>query len=165
MIPPHVPRQEITMRAHTGFTGDHQDQVQRRAYWRGWREDVLHYCERCSEYARYHRGGPPRHSIAENDRRSPMGARGYRLNRETLTLNGTVERFHRTLNAMFGRVVCESQTDWIERVSMVMAAYRASRHEATGYSPHFLVIGREVRAPIDRVQPYETNITHRKLST
>ena len=65
--------------------------------------------------------------------------------------NGAVERFHRTLNAMLGRVVCESQRDWDKRVSMVMAAYRVSRHEATGYSPDFLMFGREVRAPIDLV--------------
>ena len=38
---PQAQRQEVVMRAHTGFTGGHlgvrktQDQVQRRAYWRG----------------------------------------------------------------------------------------------------------------------------------
>ena len=30
-----------------------------------------------------------------------------------------------------------------------MAAYRASPHEATGFSPNMLMLGREVRAPID----------------
>jgi len=32
-----------------------------------------------------------------------------------------------------------------------MAAYRASRHESTGYYPNFLVFGREARAPLDIV--------------
>ena len=32
-----------------------------------------------------------------------------------------------------------------------MAAYRAIRHEATGYTPNMLVFGREVRAPVDIV--------------
>ena len=50
-----------------------------------------------------------------------------------------------------GHVVCESRKDWDERVPMVMAAYRASRHEATGYSPNFLMFDREVRAAIDLV--------------
>lgn len=35
------------------------------------------------------------------------------------------------------------------KVLMVIAAYRASRHEATGYTPNFLMYGREVRDPID----------------
>ena len=54
------------MRAHTEFTGGHlgirktQDQVRRLAYWKGWRDDVHRYCERCSECTRYHI--PPRQS-------------------------------------------------------------------------------------------------------
>ena len=32
-----------------------------------------------------------------------------------------------------------------------MAAYRASRHESTGYSPNFLTLGREVRGSVDVV--------------
>ena len=32
-----------------------------------------------------------------------------------------------------------------------MAAYRASRHEATKFTPNYLVLGREVRAPVDLV--------------
>ena len=33
----------------------------------------------------------------------------------------------------------------------VMAAYRSSKHEATNYTPNFLLLGREVRAPVDVV--------------
>ena len=65
--------------------------------------------------------------------------------------NGGVERFHRTLNAMLGKVVIMSQRDWDERLPAVMAAYRSSRHEATGFSPNFLMFGREVKAPLDLV--------------
>ena len=51
------------MRPHTEFTGEYlgtlkiQDQVWRRAYWIGWRDEVRRYCERCPECTRYHRRG------------------------------------------------------------------------------------------------------------
>ena len=59
-----------------------------------------------------------------------------------------VERFHRTMNSVLAKTVAEHQKDWDIRLPFVMAAYRASRHEATGYSPNFLVLGREARAPL-----------------
>jgi transposase InsO family protein len=65
--------------------------------------------------------------------------------------NGAVERFHRTLNSMLGKVVDESQRDWDHRLYEVMAAYRSTVHQSTGFSPNFLVYGRENRAPIDLV--------------
>ena len=65
--------------------------------------------------------------------------------------NGAVERFHRTLNTMLGKVVKESQRDWDDRLPAVMAAYRASPHEVTGFSPNRLFLGREVRMPLDLV--------------
>jgi len=63
--------------------------------------------------------------------------------------NGAVERFHRTLNSMIGKVISENQRDWDTYLPSVMAAYRASSHEATGFSPNFLLFGRENRAPLD----------------
>jgi len=63
--------------------------------------------------------------------------------------NGAVERFHRTLNSMLGKIVSDHQRDWDERLPTVMSAYRASNHSATGLSPNFLMLGRETRAPID----------------
>ena len=71
--------------------------------------------------------------------------------------NGAVERFHRTLNAMLGKVVKESQRDWDDRLPAVMAAYRASPHEATGFSPNRLFLGREVRMPLDLVMGLTSN--------
>ena len=56
--------------------------------------------------------------------------------------NGVVERFHRTLN---------SQRDWDEKLPYVMAAYRASPHSSTGFSPNRLFLGRENRMPLDLV--------------
>ena len=63
--------------------------------------------------------------------------------------NGAVERFHRTLNTMLGKVVSDSQRDWDDRLPAVLAAYRSSLHESTGYTPNRLFLGREVRMPLD----------------
>jgi len=64
--------------------------------------------------------------------------------------NAAVERLHRTLNSIMGKLV-ESHRDWDNMLPFVMAAYRSSRHEATNYTPNFLLLGREVRAPVDIV--------------
>jgi hypothetical protein len=65
--------------------------------------------------------------------------------------NGAIERFHRTLNSMIGKVVETNQRNWDECLPSIMAAYRASRHDATGFSPNFLMFGRENLAPLDVV--------------
>jgi len=65
--------------------------------------------------------------------------------------NGCVERFHRTLNSMLGKVVRSNQRDWDDRLSSVMAAYRAAKHGSTGFSPNYLVLGKENRMPLDIV--------------
>ena len=73
--------------------------------------------------------------------------------------NGVVERFHRTLNSMLGKIVNETQRDWDDRLPAVMAAYRASPHTSTGFSPNRLFLGRETRMPLDLVMgvPTEDN--------
>ena len=65
--------------------------------------------------------------------------------------NSIAERFHGTLNSMMGRVVSENQKDWDLLLPYVMAAYRATVHQTTGYSPNYLTFAREVRAPADLV--------------
>ena len=62
-----------------------------------------------------------------------------------------VERLHRSINAILGKTVASHQKDWDTRLSFAMRAYRASRHESTGYTPNMLTLGTEVRAPADIV--------------
>ena len=87
-----------------------------------------------------------------------------------LSCNGVVERFHRTLNSMLGKVVSESQRDWDERLPLVLAAYRATPHKSTGMTPNRLFLGHEVRMTIDIVmglppeETSETMTTHDYLS-
>jgi len=61
--------------------------------------------------------------------------------------NGALERVHRTLNTMLGKIVSKNQRDWDTHVAYVLAAYNATEHNATGYSPNMLVYGRELRFP------------------
>jgi len=62
--------------------------------------------------------------------------------------NSIAERFHATLTAMMGRMVSDHQKEWDLLLPHVMAAYRASVHQSTNYSPNYLMFGREVRAPV-----------------
>jgi transposase InsO family protein len=65
--------------------------------------------------------------------------------------NSMVERFHRTLNSMLGKMVNENQRNWDEQLPLVLAAYRASQHKSTGYSPNKLFLGHETRMPLDLI--------------
>jgi hypothetical protein len=65
--------------------------------------------------------------------------------------NAAIERFHRTLNSMIGKVVNDRQDDWDLMLPYVMAAFRSSIHDSTGYSPNLLMLARENRAPVDLV--------------
>ena len=65
--------------------------------------------------------------------------------------NGCLERFHRTLNSMLAKVISENQRDWHLHLPAVLAAYRASVHETTGYTPNRVILGRENLLPVDLV--------------
>ena len=65
--------------------------------------------------------------------------------------NGRIERLHRTLNAMLGKLVSTSQRDWDRHLPFVLSAYRSTEHEGTGFTPCRLFLGREVVLPIDLV--------------
>jgi len=66
-----------------------------------------------------------------------------------------VERFHRTLNSILAKMVADHQRDWDVRLPFTLAVYRATRHSSIGYTPNFLVFGREVRSPADIVYGVE----------
>jgi len=61
--------------------------------------------------------------------------------------NGALERVHRTLNTMLGKIVSENQRDWDGNVVYVLAAFNGTEHGATGYTPNMMVYGREMRFP------------------
>ena len=63
--------------------------------------------------------------------------------------NGLVERFNRTLNEMICTTTEESPLTWDRRIPLLTMAYRGTPHESTGFSPNFMVYGRELFVPID----------------
>ena len=60
--------------------------------------------------------------------------------------NGVCERFHRTLANIVAKVA-RTTRQWETAIPVALAAYRATPHSSTGYSPNFLTYGREVRLP------------------
>ena len=64
--------------------------------------------------------------------------------------NAQCERFNRTLIDMLGTMPVESKKEWQEWVSAMTHAYNCTVSKTTGYSPYFLMYGREPQLPIDR---------------
>ena len=63
--------------------------------------------------------------------------------------NGQCERFNRTLISMIGTLKPREKSNWKEYVKPLVFAYNATRHETTGFSPYYLMFGRNPRLPID----------------
>ena len=63
--------------------------------------------------------------------------------------NGMVERFNRTLLDMLSATVGSHPSNWEHNIHKVCLAYNSSVHSSTGYSPFFLMFGRQVKQPVD----------------
>ena len=60
-----------------------------------------------------------------------------------------VERFNRTLVQGMAKRCRHGQTDWDQHIPTILMAYRSAEHEATGYTPAQLMLGRDLRLPLD----------------
>ena len=63
--------------------------------------------------------------------------------------DGMVERSNRTIATQLSMFIDENQSDWDEHVDTVLMAYRTAVHESTGQTPAILMMGHELRVPID----------------
>ncbi|UYV63068.1 K02A2.6-like, partial [Cordylochernes scorpioides] len=69
--------------------------------------------------------------------------------------NGLTERLNKTLTDMISMYVDVDQKNWDSILPYVTFAYNTARQETTGYSPFFLVHGREVETPLESILPYQ----------
>ena len=63
--------------------------------------------------------------------------------------NGQTERFNRTLLSMIKSFLKGEQTNWDLNLGCLAGAYRATPNESTGLTPNLLLLGREIRFPIE----------------
>ena len=63
--------------------------------------------------------------------------------------DGLVERFNRTLLDMLATTTRRHPFDWETQIRKVCMAYNTSVHSSTGFTPFYLMFGREARLPID----------------
>lgn len=67
--------------------------------------------------------------------------------------NGLTERLNRTITDMLSMYVSADHRDWDVALPYVTFAYNSSRHDTAGYSPFYLLFGREPALPLDTVLP------------
>ena len=65
--------------------------------------------------------------------------------------DGLVERFNKTLMNIVAMLLheTEGQKNWDEHLPFATSAYRATPQESTGETPNMMMLGREIRLPID----------------
>lgn len=65
--------------------------------------------------------------------------------------NGRCERSHRTISACLAKLVAVNQTDWDEKLPLVVFAMNCAKSDATNFAPFELMYGRLPRMPVDMV--------------
>ncbi|CAI5671880.1 unnamed protein product [Oreochromis niloticus] len=65
--------------------------------------------------------------------------------------DGQVERFNATLQKILASTAERCHWDWDLMIPYAVMAYRATKHSATGFTPNFMMFGRELSEPVDLV--------------
>ena len=76
--------------------------------------------------------------------------------------NGQCERMNQTILGMLRSLEESQKSKWKEHLSKLVHAYNCTKNSATGFSPYFLLFGREPRLPLDFI--LETPRQHEAIS-
>ena len=82
-----------------------------------------------------------------------LGVTKIRTSPYHLQTNGAIERVHQTLRRMITKMDAEKRAKWPSHLGPILIAYNATRSLITGYSPYFLMFGRQPRLPVDLLFP------------
>ena len=63
--------------------------------------------------------------------------------------DGLVERFNRTLLDMLSTSIKDHQGTWEDHIRAVCMAYNTNVQPTTGFTPFYLMFGRQARIPVD----------------
>ena len=63
--------------------------------------------------------------------------------------NGQCERFNSTLINMLGTLPKEKKSEWKNHIGTLVHAYNCTHNSATGFSPYYLMFGRQPHLPTD----------------
>ena len=63
--------------------------------------------------------------------------------------NGNSERFNSTLINMIKTLEYEDKVQWTKHLNTLCSAYNSTLHSSTGFSPHWLMMGRKPRLAVD----------------
>ena len=72
--------------------------------------------------------------------------------------DGMVERFNRTLKRELGKRLAQAAGEWDQVLGQVELAYNTTPHSSTGFTPFFLVHGREARLPLSLLTATNPNL-------
>lgn len=73
--------------------------------------------------------------------------------------NGLTERFNRTLGDMLSMYIASDQSNWDVVLPFVTYAYNTATQSTTGFSPFFLLYGREPCTTLDTILPYRPDVS------
>ncbi|GBM77787.1 Retrovirus-related Pol polyprotein from transposon 412 [Araneus ventricosus] len=74
--------------------------------------------------------------------------------------NGLTERFNKTLADMLSMYTDVEQKNWDTVLPFVTFAYNSAKQNSTGFSPYFLIYGRNITTPLDVILPQNNDQDH-----